>query len=121
MYQQLSNRVTSKSVKNAINNRMVEDFNLYPFLAEAYFNQVKYYFLEHTDPGLQPIAINLIFSVWRSGGSSNIHHFERILEGGAKCNSRGYSIVLVVSWIVYGMQPSSEYTQSTYSPGSVIL
>jgi len=54
MDQQLSKRLKSKSVKNAIINRMAEDFNLTPLLAEAYFNQVKSYFLEYTDPKLQP-------------------------------------------------------------------
>ena len=45
----LSKRLHSKSVKNAIINNISHDFNLTPILAEAYFNQIKTYFLEHAD------------------------------------------------------------------------
>ena len=40
-------------IKNTIVNRISEDFNLTPLLAEAYFNQIKGYFLEHGDIALQ--------------------------------------------------------------------
>jgi hypothetical protein len=43
------NRLESKSVKNAIVTNISRDFNLTPLLAEAYFNQIKDYFLEHAD------------------------------------------------------------------------
>lgn len=42
-------RLKSKSVKNAIINNLAKDFNLTPILAEAYFNQIKDYFLEHAE------------------------------------------------------------------------
>jgi hypothetical protein len=45
----LFKRLHSKSVKNAIVNNISHDFNLTPILAEAYFNQIKNYFLEHAD------------------------------------------------------------------------
>lgn len=45
----LSKRLASKSVKNAIINNIARDFNLTPILAEAYFSQIKDYFLEHAD------------------------------------------------------------------------
>ena len=45
----LFNRLHSKSVKNAIINNISHDFNLTPILAEAYFSQIKNYFLEHAD------------------------------------------------------------------------
>lgn len=45
----LYKRLHSKSVKNAIINNISHDFNLTPILAEAYFNQIKNYFLEHAD------------------------------------------------------------------------
>jgi len=45
MERQLAERLKSKSVKNAIIGRTAEDFNLTPLLAEAYFNQIKDYFL----------------------------------------------------------------------------
>jgi hypothetical protein len=45
----LSDRLTSKSVKQSIITSISKDFNLTPLLAEAYFNQVKDYFLEHAD------------------------------------------------------------------------
>ncbi len=45
----LYKRLHSKSVKNAIINNISNDFNLTPILAEAYFNQIKNYFLEHAD------------------------------------------------------------------------
>jgi hypothetical protein len=45
----LTKRLHSKSVKNAIVNNISNDFNLTPILAEAYFNQIKNYFLEHAD------------------------------------------------------------------------
>lgn len=48
----LSQRLNSKSVKNAIINNIARDFNLTPILAEAYFNQVKNYFTEHADLNL---------------------------------------------------------------------
>ena len=54
MDQQLSKRLKSKSVKNAIINQIAKDFNLTPLLAEAYFKQISSYFLEYTDPKLQP-------------------------------------------------------------------
>lgn len=49
MDQNLSSRLGSKSVKNAIINNIARDFNLTPILAEAYFNQIKDYFTEHAD------------------------------------------------------------------------
>ena len=49
MDQNLSKRLQSKSVKNAIVNNISHDFNLTPILAEAYFNQIKNYFLEHAN------------------------------------------------------------------------
>ena len=48
MDRQLAQRLKSKSVKNAIIGQISEAFNLTPLLAEAYFNQIKSYFLEHT-------------------------------------------------------------------------
>lgn len=52
MDQSLSERLSAKSVKNAIVNNIARDFNLTPILAEAYFNQIKDYFTEHTDLNL---------------------------------------------------------------------
>ena len=49
MDQNLSKRLYSKSVKNAIVNNIAHDFNLTPILAEAYFTQIKNYFLEHAN------------------------------------------------------------------------
>ena len=49
---QLSDRLTSKTVKQSIVNNISKDFNLAPLLAEAYFNQIKDYFLQHTDINL---------------------------------------------------------------------
>ncbi len=48
----LSKRLHSKSVKNAIVNNISHDFNLTRILAEAYFSQIKNYFLEHADISL---------------------------------------------------------------------
>ncbi len=45
----LQKRLQSKSVKNSIINKIASDFNLTPILAEAYFNQIKNYFIEHVD------------------------------------------------------------------------
>ncbi len=53
MDRQLAERLKSKSVKNAIVNQIAEDFNLTPLLAEAYFSQIKDYFLEHTNISLE--------------------------------------------------------------------
>ncbi len=53
MDRQLGERLKSKSVKNAIIGQISEAFNLTPLLAEAYFNQIKGYFLEHTDISLE--------------------------------------------------------------------
>lgn len=47
-----SKRLQSKSVKNSIVNKIASDFNLTPILAEAYFNQVKDYFITHADINL---------------------------------------------------------------------
>ncbi|MGE5681851.1 MAG: DUF1670 domain-containing protein [Bacillota bacterium] len=44
-----SERLRSKSVQNSIVNNISRDFNLTPILAEAYFNQIKDYFLQHAD------------------------------------------------------------------------
>ena len=52
MERQLAERLKSKSVKNAIIGQISEAFNLTPLLAEAYFNQIKGFFLEHTDISL---------------------------------------------------------------------
>ena len=49
MDQNLTKRLHSKSVKNSIVNNIAHDFNLTPILAEAYFNQIKNYFLEHAN------------------------------------------------------------------------
>ena len=53
MDRQLAQRLKSKSVKNAIIGQISEAFNLTPLLAEAYFNQIKGYFLEHADISLE--------------------------------------------------------------------
>jgi len=45
----LKDRLESKSVKNSIITNISRDFNLTPLLAEAYFAQIKDYFLEHAD------------------------------------------------------------------------
>jgi hypothetical protein len=47
--QKLVDRLTSKSIKQSIVNQISKDFNLTPLLAEAYFNQIKEYFLRHAD------------------------------------------------------------------------
>jgi hypothetical protein len=52
MDKSLSERLLAKSVKNAIVTNIARDFNLTPILAEAYFNQIKNYFTEHTDLNL---------------------------------------------------------------------
>lgn len=49
MDQQTKDRLESKTVKNSIVTNISRDFNLTPLLAEAYFNQIKGYFLEHAD------------------------------------------------------------------------
>lgn len=49
MDQNLSDRLQSKSIKNSIINNIARDFNLTPILAEAYFTQIKDYFLQHAD------------------------------------------------------------------------
>jgi transposase len=50
--QTVSNRLKSKSVQQSIITRIAKDFNLTPLLAEAYFTQVKEYFLQHSDVSL---------------------------------------------------------------------
>jgi hypothetical protein len=52
MYSQSKDRLESKSVKNSIVTNIARDFNLAPIWAEAYFNQIKSYFLEHADINL---------------------------------------------------------------------
>jgi hypothetical protein len=52
MDSQSKDRLESKSVKNSIVTNISRDFNLAPILAEAYFNQIKSYFLEHADINL---------------------------------------------------------------------
>jgi hypothetical protein len=52
MDQNFSERLKSKSVKNSIINNIARDFNLTPILAEAYFNQIKDYFLQHANLNL---------------------------------------------------------------------
>ena len=60
MERQLAERLKSKSVQNAIISQIAEDFNLTPLLAEAYFNQIKDYFLEHTDLSLSSGQIHYL-------------------------------------------------------------
>ena len=60
MERQVAERLKSKSVKNAIVNQIAEDFNLTPLLAEAYFSQIKGYFLEHTNLSLQSGQIHYL-------------------------------------------------------------
>ena len=45
----LSKRLQSKSVKNAIINNISHDFNLTPIIAEAFYKQVSIYFQEHSN------------------------------------------------------------------------
>jgi len=47
-----SDRLKTKSIKNAIINNIARDFNLTPILAEAYFSQIKGYFTEHVQLNL---------------------------------------------------------------------
>lgn len=49
MDENLAKRLKSKSVENSIINSISQDFNLTPILAEAYFKQIKNYFLKHAD------------------------------------------------------------------------
>jgi len=42
-------RLESKNAKNAIVQRLSEDFNLTPIIAEAYYSQVAQYFSEHSN------------------------------------------------------------------------
>jgi len=44
----LADRLKTKSVRDSIIGSIARDFNLTPLLAEAYFSQIKEYFLEHT-------------------------------------------------------------------------
>ena len=53
MDRQLGERLKSMSVKNVIIGQISAAFNLTPLLAETYFNQIKGYFLEHTDISLE--------------------------------------------------------------------
>jgi len=45
----VSDRIASKSVQRSIISSLAKDFNLTPILAEAYFNQIKIYFLRHAE------------------------------------------------------------------------
>lgn len=56
----LVQRLSSKSVKNSIINNIANDFNLTPVLAEAYFNQIKNYFIEHADISLNSGQIHCL-------------------------------------------------------------
>lgn len=56
----LQKRLQSKSVKNSIVNKIASDFNLTPILAEAYFNQIKDYFIEHADINLSSGQIHYL-------------------------------------------------------------
>lgn len=57
---QLTARLQSKSIKNSIVNNIAKDFNLTPILAEAYFNQIKDYFLQHADVNLSSGQIHYL-------------------------------------------------------------
>lgn len=56
----LQKRLQSKSVKNSIVNKIASDFNLTPILAEAYFNQIKDYFIQHVDINLSSGQIHYL-------------------------------------------------------------
>ena len=56
----LQKRLQSKSIKNSIINKIASDFNLTPILAEAYFNQIKNYFLDHADVKLSSGQIHYL-------------------------------------------------------------
>ena len=56
----LQKRLQSKSIKNSIVNKIASDFNLTPILAEAYFNQIKNYFVEHVDINLSSGQIHYL-------------------------------------------------------------
>jgi hypothetical protein len=45
----VSDRLTTKTVKQSIVTNIAKDFNLTPLLAEAYFNQISEYFQRHAD------------------------------------------------------------------------
>lgn len=45
-------RLESKNAKNAIIQKLSQDFNLTPIIAEAYYKQVSSYFLEHSNISL---------------------------------------------------------------------
>ena len=46
-------RLKSKNVKAAIIQKIIEDFNLTPILAEAYFSQIASYFAQHAELDLK--------------------------------------------------------------------
>ena len=45
-------RLESKNVRNAIIQKISQDFNLTPIIAEAYFRQISTYFHEHLNVSL---------------------------------------------------------------------
>ena len=53
-------RLKSKSVQSSIINSIASDFNLTPILAEAYFNQIKSYFSEHSEINLSSGQIHYL-------------------------------------------------------------
>lgn len=97
----VSDRIASKSVQRSIISSLAKDFNLTPILAEAYFNQIKGYFLRHADldlsvgqihylaidenePGGKPIALCKKLSV-----KLTLHRAEEDLAVYKKSGLRG--------------------------------
>ena len=65
-------RLESKNAKNAIIQKLSQDFNLTPIIAEAFYKQVSIYFHQHsnitlmTSPGLLLIKERLLLSIYKA-------------------------------------------------------
>lgn len=74
----LQKRLQSKSVKNSIVNKIASDFNLTPILAEAYFNQIKSYFIEHAEINLSSGQIHYLAIDDREPAGKPVHLCKKI-------------------------------------------
>ena len=62
-------RLESKNAKNAIIQKLAQDFNLTPIIAEAFYKQVSIYFNEHSNISLPTklfVQLNQLVSTFAS-------------------------------------------------------
>lgn len=83
-HRQLSEQLKSKSIKQLIITSIAKDLNHTPLLAEAYFNQIKDYFLHHENIDLSSGQLHYLPAISESIPNIITAIYFRVLDKNGK-------------------------------------